>query len=252
MIHQNRARAGSFGEDAPRYDRARPRYPEGLFELLAPSPCRAVDIGCGTGIVSRALLAQGCEVLGVEPDTRMAEVAHRSGVAVEVSTFEEWDPGARSFELLTAGQSWHWVQPEAGAAKVADTLGSGGRFALFWNDPAYYGEVDQGFMEVYGKHAPHLRKASNVLGTNRRFNSDLRRPFEATGAFTDFGSLSFRWQRDYSTAEWLDQLATHSTHRVLPEAQLAALSEAVGELIDSLGGSIAVDYETSGLTAVRR
>src|SRR5688572_8567492 len=99
--------ARSFGTEAVRYDRTRPRYPEELIEkIVAASPGpRVVDVGCGTGVLSRQLLAAGCEVVGVEHDERMAEFARDTGVDVEVSKFEAWDPAGREFDAVVAGQS---------------------------------------------------------------------------------------------------------------------------------------------------
>ena len=88
--HDQRQAAESFGSDPERYDRARPRYPDVLIErIVAAAPGRLVlDVGVGTGIVARQFHAAGCEVLGVDPDARLAEFARHSGVEVEVSTFE--------------------------------------------------------------------------------------------------------------------------------------------------------------------
>ena len=119
MLHDDRVRAGSFGDDAAQYDRTRPTYPAALIDdLVAGGPARVLDVGAGTGIVSRLLLARGCEVLAIDPDERMAELARASGVVVEPGTFEEWSPDGRVFDLVVAGQSWHWVHPDRGSAKA--------------------------------------------------------------------------------------------------------------------------------------
>jgi predicted TPR repeat methyltransferase len=88
--HQARHIAESFGADAERYDRARPRYPTAVVgAIVAASPGRNVlDVGCGTGISSRQFQAAGCTVLGVEVDARMAAWARDRGLDVEVATFE--------------------------------------------------------------------------------------------------------------------------------------------------------------------
>ena len=119
--HQARQMAESFGSDPERYDRARPRYPVPMVARVAaasPGP-EFLDVGCGTGIASRQFQAAGCEVLGVEPDARMAEFARQRGLGVNVATFESWDPAGRAFDAVIAGQAWHWVDPLAGAAKAA-------------------------------------------------------------------------------------------------------------------------------------
>lgn len=119
--HQARQTAESFGVDAERYDRARPTYPDALIQrIIAASPGPdLLDVGCGTGVEARQFLAAGRTVLGVEPDERMAAFARRTGVEVEVATFEDWDAAGRTFDAVVAGQSWHWVDPVAGPAKAA-------------------------------------------------------------------------------------------------------------------------------------
>src|ERR1700691_3837027 len=119
--HRHRQVAESFGTDPERYDRTRPRYPGALVDrIVATSPGRRVlDVGCGTGIEARQFQAAGCTVLGVEPDPRMADFARRTGVEVEVATFETWDAAGREFDAVVAGTAWHWVDPVAGAAKAA-------------------------------------------------------------------------------------------------------------------------------------
>jgi hypothetical protein len=80
--------------------------------------------------------AAGCRVLGVKPDARMAEWARQGGLAAEVATFEGWDPAGRAFDAVIAGQSWHWVEPVAGAGKAAAVLRLAGRLAVFRNGKA--------------------------------------------------------------------------------------------------------------------
>src|SRR5690348_17343316 len=101
-LHGDRDRASSFGSVAEQYDRLRPSYPGALIDdLVAPRPRSALDVGCGTGKVARALTRRGITVLGVEPDQRMADVARQHGIPVEVATFESWNSTRRTFDLLT-------------------------------------------------------------------------------------------------------------------------------------------------------
>src|ERR1700755_1890235 len=114
--HQAREIAESFGADPDRYDRARPRYPGALIDRIVahiPGP-DVLDVGCGTGIVARQFRAAGCRVLGVDPDARMADLARRHGLEVEVATFETWEHAGREFDAVVAGESWDWVEPVGG------------------------------------------------------------------------------------------------------------------------------------------
>lgn len=149
--HHQRQAAEAFGSDPERYDRARPRYPEILIErIVAAAPGGLVlDVGAATGIVARQFQAAGCQVLGVDPDARLAEFARRSGVPVEVSRFEAWETVGRKFDAVVSGESWHWVDPVAGAAKAAEVLRPGGRLAVFWNTGQPSAGLDEAFVEVY-------------------------------------------------------------------------------------------------------
>jgi SAM-dependent methyltransferase len=253
MIFEDRARAGSFGVDAAQYDRARPGYPSELFDDLLPDgKCSVVDVGCGTGIVARLLGERSCSVIGVEPDPRMAEIARGSGLTVEISTFEEWDSRGRVFDALTAGQSWHWVNPAQGAEKTAAVLRPGGRFGVFWNGLRHDEDVAAGFERIYSRLAPQLLLDSVALGTARPSEDTAEPAFIHVGRFTRLQTHSYTWQRSYTTNAWLDELPTHSDHRTLPPHVLANVLEAVGELIDGLGGEIVVHYTTAGLFGERR
>jgi len=59
---------------------------------------------------------------GIDVDARMAKSARQHGLEVEVATFEEGDPAGRRLDAVAAGQTWHWVDPAAGAAKAAQVL----------------------------------------------------------------------------------------------------------------------------------
>ena len=92
------------------YHRCRPRYPDMVIDaLLGPEPSRleVLDVGCGTGIAARPMAERGAKVLGVELAPRMAEVAQRHGIDVEIGAFEEWEAAGRSFDRVTSAQAWH-------------------------------------------------------------------------------------------------------------------------------------------------
>src|SRR6202034_3700862 len=154
--HQYRQVAESFGVDPGLYDRARPRYPDALVaRIVAASPGPDVlDVGCGTGIAARQCRAAGGRVLGVEPDARMADFARRTGIEVEVSTFEAWDAAGRTFDAVVAGQAWHWVDRVAGAAKGAQVLRPAGLLAAFWHAYQLPSEIAQAYGEAFHRVVP--------------------------------------------------------------------------------------------------
>ena len=250
--------AESFGVDPQRYDRARPRYPEALVErILAASPGRDVlDVGCGTGIEARQFQAAGATVLGVDPDARMAEYARRTGVEVEVSTFEAWDPAGRTFDAVVAGQAWHWVDPVAGPAKAARVLRPGGRLAVFGHvfDPPP--AVADAFAAVYRRVAPDSpfsrgQATRSALAGYQAMFAAAADGIRAAGGFGDPEQWRFDWELSYTRDEWLDLLPTQGILTQLPPDELAEVLAGVGAAIDAMGGSFTMPYTTLAATAAR-
>jgi SAM-dependent methyltransferase len=253
VLHENRLRAGSFGDDPERYDRARPTYPTELVDdLLVDGAASVLDVGAGTGIVGKLFVARGCAVLGIEPDDRMAAVARRHGLVVERGTFETWPQRERTFELLVSGQAWHWVDPVAGAAKAASVLVPGGRIGLFWNQGVHRSPLKEALEDAYRRSAPSLGRGSIAMGVieDGRFERAAD-ALAATGAFAPPEVRTYRWSTRYSTAQWLDRLPTHSDHRTLPPDRLALVLAEVGRTLDANGGAFDMDYRTWLVTTRR-
>jgi SAM-dependent methyltransferase len=248
--------AESFGSDAGRYDRARPSYPGALVDqIVAASPGRrVVDVGCGTGIAARLFRAAGCEVLGVDPDTRMADVARQSGLEVEVATFETWEPADREFDAVIAAQAWHWVDPVAGAAKAARALRPGGRLAVFWNAFEPPPDLGEAFAGVYRRvdtglpFDPWARPLLDAyLAGCARAADGIRR----AGAFAAPEQWQFDWARPYTRAEWLDLVPTIGGHGQIRADKREELLAGLGAAVDAAGGSFTMRYTTVAVSAQR-
>jgi SAM-dependent methyltransferase len=229
-VHLDRARAETFGSAAADYDRYRPRYAEALFDDLAGlRPRRVLDVGCGTGPVAAALVARGLSVLGVEPDPRMADVARRRGVPVEVATFEAWDDAARPFDLVTCGASWHWIDPAVFVSKLARVVPSGGTVARFWNHEAPDEPVAAAIEAVYAELAP---KATRYVMTPPAGWVD-----PMTAEFS-VETMTYAWGRTLTAEDWVGMAATFSDHLRMEPVRLAALQHALRAAIDAHGGRV--------------
>jgi SAM-dependent methyltransferase len=233
-LHGDRGRAESFGFTAEQYDRYRPDYPPALVdELVSRHPSNGLDVGSGTGKVARALMDRGLPVLGIEPDPRMAEVARRHQVQVEIASFESWDPAGRTYDLVTAGHSWHWVDPLVGLAKAAEVTRPRGTVALFWNYHVVEGDLLTAFDEVYHDVAPELTTVGRDPNTSGEQDVD---PFEHSPDFQSLGSRTYRWPRVQDAHEWTSMLATFSDHAGLGESRLGELQLGLREVIERAGG----------------
>ncbi|ATE56361.1 class I SAM-dependent methyltransferase [Actinosynnema pretiosum] len=269
--HDAREIAESFGVDADRYDRTRPSYPSGVVEAVlaalsggsgvgggagvgdAPGVVEVVDVGCGTGIVARQFRDAGCRVLGVEPDPRMAEFTREGGIPVEVARFEEWEAAGRRFDAVVCGQAWHWIDPDAGAARAAGVLRPGGVLAIFWNAARVVGEVGERFDQVYRGLLPGApgKGAGTFGGDYSPLGDRAVAGVKTTAAFEEPIRLRFPWERVYQRDEWLDLLPTTGLFTRMPRELLARVLDEVGATIDSVGGELTVSYTCETVIARR-
>ena len=129
-------RATSFGAVADAYERSRPSYPdEALDWLLPPGARRVLDLGAGTGKLTRSLVARGLEVVAVEPTPGMREQFARVLPDVELldGTGESIPLPDAGVDAVLMAQAWHWVDPDTASPEVARVLRPGGRLGLLWN-----------------------------------------------------------------------------------------------------------------------
>lgn len=126
------------------YVRYRPGYPKQLLtalERMVGLTCdwRVADIGSGTGKLSELFLAYGCHVTGVEPNAEMRVAAEQllgrnPDFRSVDGTAEHTGLAAGRYDLIAAGQAFHWFDAEAARAEFRRLLSERGWVALIWND----------------------------------------------------------------------------------------------------------------------
>jgi SAM-dependent methyltransferase len=248
--------AESFGIDAESYDEARPPYPADLVERIVAdrTGLRVLDVGCGTGIAARQFQGAGCTVLGIDPDERMAAYARWRGLDVEVSTFEAWEPAGRRFDVVTAAQSWHWVDPAIGVPKVASVLGPGGRVAVFGHVFEPPEAIAKATAEAYRRvvpDSPFTNQGRRTLDLYLAGYARTAGSISDSGAFGSVEQWRFDWSKRYTREEWLALMPTTGGLTQLPAQQTQEILEAAGAAIDALGGSFTMEYVTLVATALR-
>ncbi|MEU5153444.1 class I SAM-dependent methyltransferase [Glycomyces sp. NPDC021274] len=129
--------ARSFGPAADLYDAVRPTYPaEALRWQAGDAPRDIVDLGAGTGLLTRGLIAQGHRVTAVEPDDRMRAklTAASPGLAAAHAGAAEALPlPDASADIVTAGQAFHWFDRERALPEIRRVLRPDGLLAPIWN-----------------------------------------------------------------------------------------------------------------------
>jgi SAM-dependent methyltransferase len=258
--HNARDMAESFGAHAAAYDRARPRYPSELADrVLSETPtvsdaADVLDVGIGTGISALPFRDRGARITGVDVDARMAEFARARGFDVEVAKFEEWNSAGRDFDLVIAGQTWHWIDPVAGAAKAGSVLRPGGRLAVFWKVMQFPPELGAAFDAALARALPGTPFARGISAGLSGYASQLDKAsagIRDSGAFGKAEQWRFDWRREYTRDEWLDGLPTSGGFNQLPAERLDPLLREIGQAIDVAGGSFTMDYAAMVVTAVR-
>jgi SAM-dependent methyltransferase len=236
----DRARADSFGAAARVYDARRPRYPAQLIDDLLMRGARTVlDVGAGTGIASEQLVGRGVNVLAVEPDPRMAEIARDKGMPIEIGTFENWDSAKRRFDLVVFGQSFHWVNPDIALPKVHALLSTGGQLALMWNRLSPTDPTHGDFAEIYRDYmdpsSPLFGSSPNGLVHTERMIASIT----ASGFTVE--ERTYPRHAHYSTEHWLDLAFTYSNHLILAADKASELRARLAERIGSKGVSVGGD-----------
>ena len=228
--------AESFGADAERYDRARPRYPDALVRADRRRQPRSRRPRRRLRHRHRRPAVPGGRLHGARGRARRADGRPRAAQRASRSRwrrFEAWDPAGRTFDAVVAGQAWHWVDPVAGAAKAARVLRPGGRLAVFWNvvpAPARGGGgLRRGLPAGAARLAVQPPAAMPVLdGVLGDASPGPPTGSGQAGAFGEPEQWRFDWERTYTRDEWLDQLPTFGGHSRLPPDTLASCWRASG------------------------
>ena len=221
-------RATSFGQQAGAYDRGRPEYPaEAVAWMLGDAGQDVVDVGAGTGKLTRAVLATGRTVLAVDPDAVMlAELTAREpGVRTVVGSAESLPLPDVSADAIAFGQSWHWVDPSGASREAGRVLRPGGVLGLIWN--------------IRDTSEPWVAELAAMMDASSAENLILGPGPRVAPPFGELEAQGFSWTREL-TGEQLAELATSRSTMIAASAAeraavLAEIHELAGRVSDGHG-----------------
>jgi SAM-dependent methyltransferase len=244
-------RARSFGPIAATYARVRPGYPAAALEwILADherpgnAAKRVLDLGAGTGALTRGLVSMGLDVVAVEPDDAMRAVLEERVPAADVraGSAEDIPLDDGEVDAVLGGQMWHWVDLGRAVVEVARVLRPGGTFGLLWN----FRDERIGWMAKLGA----------ILGGDDVHAGPAQVMLPPGSPFTARAARDFPWVQELARGDVVDLISTRSHVQVLPEDERARLLARVAELVDThpaLAGKerVEVPYVTSCWRATR-
>ena len=231
--------------NGPLYDAARPTYPSAaLAQLVATfglnAATRALDLGAGTGIFTRQLLAHVGTVIAVEPSASMREVleATTPGITVLDGRDVSVPIADGSVDLVVVAQAFHWFDAARALVEIHRVLVPSGALALIWN------ERDE--------------SVDWMAALNRAMRWDECRPYTsnldvatvvASGPFVDVEHHRFTHAPLMTHDQIYQRVLTTSYVSIMDDAARHALIAAVREVVEPLAEPVAFPYVTDLYTA---
>ncbi len=223
-----------FGRTASDYARYRTSFPAELFTRLSGAQVgvagqRIVDLGTGTGVLARGFAAAGCTVTGVDISPELLDEGRRQGGDVTYRLAPADDTGLpdTSFDVVCAGQSWHWFAGPKAAAEARRLVVDGGRIALCYRD--YHvrpGNVCAASEDLVLAYHPDWSMADTTFDT-ATWTADLER-----AGFHGPSMIDFDVDVPFTHEQWRGRMRTsNGVGASLSDADVAAFDADLAQLL---------------------
>ena len=232
----------AFADVAGAYERGRPGYPDDAVRwLVGFEPCDVIDLGAGTGKLTRTLVGLGHRVIAVEPLEEMRaqlEVAVPS-VPVVAGRAESMPLPDGSADVVTSAQAFHWFDHDDALPEIARVLRADGRLALVWNSR--------------DDRDPWMSRLSAIIGNESIQESDVVPVLDASGLFRWVDTKRFTFEQILDRDGLLDLVLSRSYLAKLPAPEREPVLEDVGALFDETAqdGGVRLAYVTECFRATK-
>jgi ubiquinone/menaquinone biosynthesis C-methylase UbiE len=223
------------------YERARPDYPRDAVAWLAAELAlhegrSVLDLGAGTGKLTRQLLETGARVVAVEPGDAMRAELERAvpGVQAVRGSAEEIPLPDDSVDAVTVGQAFHWFRHDEALPEIHRVLRTGGGIALIWNSRDQEAALQREVDEVLHSLVPPHRAAAGTW-SRALVESDLFEPVE---------ERRFRFTQELDADTLAERVASISYVAASPAGERARIDSQLRAIVERLGGRIDFPYVT--------
>jgi SAM-dependent methyltransferase len=205
-----------FGTATDLYEKIRPEYPQAAIDILVRELGIArgrtvLDVGAGTGKLTRALVRTGASVIAIEPLAEMRErLAESVPLAVPFDgTAERMAIRDASVDAITVAQAFHWFDGDRALAEFHRVLAPGGKLGLIWNVRDRRTAWVDAFDTIVERVDPD--RPDHQTGK-------WRAAFERTTRFGGLQQLDVPSEQTLTPAGLVDRALTVSSITVLPDA----------------------------------
>ncbi len=229
-----------FGQISEDYARHRAGFPDSLFERLATYGVGiknqlVVDLGTGTGSLARGLANRGCNVIGIDPAEEMLnearELDEKAGIQVEyrVGKAENTQLPDASFDVVTAGQCWHWFDRPKAAEEVKRMLKPDGTIVIAHFDwVPLVGNLVRATEELIEQRNSDWNMGGG-LGMYPQWLRDL-----GESGFQNIETLTYDVDVPYTQDAWRGRIrASAGVGGSMPAGEVRKFDEALSELLDN-------------------